>query len=402
MPSKKVLWIKVWGIAAVQGSITLTWVIYNLYFPLLLIQFGFKKELALVILIIENVLESVIEPIFGGLSDRQQKLFGSKIPLIFSGIIFASVLFILFPCFIVFSSGQSLIKWLLPSLAIVWAAIMAIFRAPTMSLLGNYATKNTLPQAASILTFVGGIVGAFRFDAYGLITSLGAGFAFSLGSFSLLIAAFVLRKLNPIASSESLFNNQSSKTIKIPTLLLGSIVTTGIWISWSLRFIMPGVSEILKLQFGSGNGKFAMTIFLILLGLAAFPAGKIASKYNIFQTMKWGAIGTIVSLVLLILLPQALLPIGLLTLCFSFVLNGVIPLILNIVPATKSGLGTGLYFGGFGAGMAGFDLIFSQLKIVNLSINSANMIGAIACLIILCLSLFILEKQAAKSISNNL
>lgn len=145
--SNKVLWIKVWGIAAVQGSITLTWVIYNLYFPLLLVDLGFKKELAIAILIIENLLASIIEPIFGWLSDRQQRLVGSKVPLISWGIISASVLFLIFPWLVIFNSEQFSFKWLLPIVAIIWAGAMAIFRAPTMTLLGRCATNDALPQA---------------------------------------------------------------------------------------------------------------------------------------------------------------------------------------------------------------------------------------------------------------
>jgi len=55
MLSNKVLWIKVWGIAAVQVSITPTWVIYNLYFLLLLVELGFNKELAIAILILSGL-----------------------------------------------------------------------------------------------------------------------------------------------------------------------------------------------------------------------------------------------------------------------------------------------------------------------------------------------------------
>gem|GEM_PF-5934912 len=36
---------------------------------------------------------------------------------------------------------------------------MAIFRSPTMALLGRCATNDGLPKAASILTLVGGIIG---------------------------------------------------------------------------------------------------------------------------------------------------------------------------------------------------------------------------------------------------
>ncbi len=42
MSNRIIIWAKVWGIAATQGTITLSWVIYNIYFPLLLVQFGFS------------------------------------------------------------------------------------------------------------------------------------------------------------------------------------------------------------------------------------------------------------------------------------------------------------------------------------------------------------------------
>ena len=376
MLDRKILWIKVWSIAAVQASISLTWVIYNLYFPLLLVELGFDKKLAIALLIVENALESIIEPVFGGLSDRQQRLFGSKIPLISWGMVLASISFIGLPCFAIFKSSGSSFSWLLPILAVVWASFMAIFRAPTLSLLNRCATRDRLPQTVSVLTLVGGIVGAFRFDAYGAILNLGAGFAFALGSFSLLLAAFVLRLLNHEKSIEDITNNQPTNISK---LLLGLIFTLGIWISWSLRFIMPAIAGILKLQFGEGNGKLAMTIFLMLLGLAALPAGKIATKFNVSKTMQIGALGTIVALAFLYFFSQLSLPVLGLVICFSLILNGIIPLVLNLTPTAKSGLAIGMYFGGFGAGMSSFDLITYFLQVNTIS---TNIISAILCLLL--------------------
>jgi len=60
---------------------------------------------------------------------------------------------------VIFNSEQFFLKWLLPILAIIWAGVMAIFRSPTMALLGRCATNDGLPKAASILTLVGGIIG---------------------------------------------------------------------------------------------------------------------------------------------------------------------------------------------------------------------------------------------------
>ena len=39
---QRVLWLQVLGLAAVQGAISLTWVIYNLYLDDLLLTLGFS------------------------------------------------------------------------------------------------------------------------------------------------------------------------------------------------------------------------------------------------------------------------------------------------------------------------------------------------------------------------
>jgi len=58
-----ILWVQVW----VQGAITLTWLIYNVYLPQLLTQFGFPASLAIGLLLAENALGVVLEPLDKGL-----------------------------------------------------------------------------------------------------------------------------------------------------------------------------------------------------------------------------------------------------------------------------------------------------------------------------------------------
>jgi hypothetical protein len=64
--STNILWAQVWGLATVQGAISLTWVIYNLYLKQLLTEFGFPPTLAAVLLIVENALAALMEPLMGG------------------------------------------------------------------------------------------------------------------------------------------------------------------------------------------------------------------------------------------------------------------------------------------------------------------------------------------------
>ena len=364
MSDRRIIWVKVWGIAATQGAITLCWVIYNLYFPALLVQFGFSKEFAVTLLIVENALEAIVEPVFGAISDRQQTKIDSKMPLILLGLVTSSVLFILLPVVAIFTTPTQLWRWTLPGLAIVWAFAMAIFRAPTMSLLGKTAPTNKLPQAASILSLVGGVIGAFRFDAYGVILKLGAGFAFTIGSITLLAAGAMLRWLNLSSMPQLEKKEEGEREDETNYFKFALICLTGITVGWSLRFLIPAVNKSLTLEWGEANSKVAMTFFFVGLGLAALPVGKIATKWGNSRGILLGCGLTI--------LGSNSLSMGIsnnstfaLTLTIivglSFILNGAIPFVLGLINQSRSGLGLGIYFGGLSAGTSFFDVIFKNL-----------------------------------------
>ena len=363
MSDRIIIWTKVWGIAATQGAITLCWVIYNLYFPSLLVQFGFSKEFAVTLLIAENALEAIVEPIFGAISDKQQQKIGSKIPIISLGIGISSFIFILLPIVAFFTTPTQVWRWSLPGLAVLWAFGMAIFRAPTMALLGQTAPTNKLPQAASILSLVGGIIGAFRFDAYGVILKLGAGFAFTIGSIALLVAGAMLRWLNPSSMPRS-EDEEIPRETKRNYLKLALICVTGISVAWSLRFLIPAVNKSLTLEWGEANTKVAMTLFFVGLGLAALPIGKIATEWGNSRGILLGCVLTIISSNLLnrsnfanaTLVLTLTIIVG-----FTFVLNGAIPFVIALINQSQSGLGLGMYFGGLSAGISFFDIIFKNL-----------------------------------------
>jgi MFS family permease len=370
MNSNSILWLKVWGIAITQGAITLTWVIYNLYFTKFLVEnFGFSQQLAVGILIIENLLEAIIEPIFGTFSDRQKQKIGTSIPIINIGIILSSALFIAIPIVVIFINPQTIWRWLLPAIAVAWASAMAIFRSPVVALLGNAASKDKLPQAASILTLVSQLIGSFKFDVYGIIVNLGANITFAIGSFSLLIAAACLRFLYPPQISSE--TSKQSNDLNWKTLFL--IGVTGISIGCGLRFFMPTINKILLTEVGQDNIKLTMTLFFIALGLVAIPAGKIANKIGNSQAILIGLLTTTFFLQILVLNKSNsfinLTSIAIIC-SFSLVLNGAIPFVLNLVPQRNAGLGIGAYFCGFGIAISLFEFIFNKLGEIDIQIGS--------------------------------
>lgn len=354
-----ILWHKVIAIALIQGAITLTWVVYNMYLPDLLKQLGLAAGMTQILLIIEHFLEVIIEPIAGNFSDQQERKIGTRLPIITLGVIISATLFLLIPALVIF--GQSAIKWLWVIMVIFWASAMAIFRSPVMALLRKSASREDIVQAASLLTLATGAIGALQFDAFKLILKLGAPFAFFLGTIVLLGAGFAIQKVFPpqVQTPEILLENQPIKPIPLANLMI--IIGTGITVGLGLKFYYPTINQVLNSQFPE-QGKLAMMLFSILLGISALATGKIATKLGNSQGMFFGVSITAIFLLILVFIPDPVityLSLIILLIAFSFVLNGVFPFIFALVPESKTGFGMGLYFGCFGGAISLF-VILSQ------------------------------------------
>ena len=355
-----ILWVQVWALAGLQAAITLTWLVYNLYLPKLLTQFGFPPSLAASLLVLETTLGMILEPVMGGLSDQSFRWVGSRFPLISAGAILASSLFIAIPCVVTFIPPTEVIKGILPLVLIAWALAMTIFRSPAISLLGKYATPKNLPLAASFLTLAGGIVGSFRDIGNTFILSLGPIFAFSIGSFVLLLAVFTLRFFAP---PETPVNQEILKIPKIPKISeipfakLGLILVTGFSVAWGSRLLMDSIGKTLKTQLQTNNITTIMVGISLIMAFAALPAGFLATKIGNSQAMLAGICATILSIILLNIGAHFL--IILLALAgFSLIINGVIPFTLGIVPERWAGLGIGIYFSEFSLAMSLFGFVF--------------------------------------------
>ncbi len=376
MTQTEIQWRRLGGIVAMQGSITLAWVIYALYLPDLLVQLGFARQLAGTLLIIEHALEVLIEPIFGNLSDQSQQKIGTRFPWISLGVILASAFFLALPIIAFVVPPASAWRWIFPFIAVFWASAMAIFRSPVISLLRQATPEPKLPIAASCLTLVQQLVKAFRFTAYGFVLSFGPLFTFATGSFVILGAAALLRRVTPPTTPQL----ESKSLSPISSWSLVTIVGTGVSIGWSLRFLFASLSQIFATQLSQDQVGWGMLGFSLLVALTAIPAGKIASQFGNSRVMFAGLVATAILLVItatttsiIILLPGMIL----MSFAFSSVLNGMVPFVLELIPAVRSGLGIGAYFGAFGGAISFFDLFFAQFSTLGLQAS----LGVIAFLI---------------------
>lgn len=367
MAISEMRWGRVVGITFVQGAVTLCWVIYNLYLPILLVQWGFSAQLAGGLLMIENALEAVIEPWAGNISDQTQQFLGTRLPFILAGVIVSSALFIAFPAVMIFDNPGAALRWLLPTLAIIWAIAMATFRTPTISLLTLASPKVELPIAVSVLTFIQQLIGSLRFSAYGLILSLSAPFAFALGTAVLLGAITCLRWVTP--PEMPIRNTAQSQAANFPWSVLLFFIGTAISLAWGLRFMMAAIAGSLKVFLGEQT-PWGMVGFSIAIAFMALPAGELARWCGNRVAMLGGISVTVIVIPFLVTRPT-LLQMGmsalLLSFAFSLILNGAIPFVLSFVPQQRAGLAVGSYFGAFGAGMSLFDWLIAPADAISVT-----------------------------------
>jgi MFS family permease len=365
LSSNPIRWRQVFSLAAVQGVMSLSWIAYGIYLPKFIEQvFSYSRadaqKLAAFIFVIESAIGLIVEPFFGILSDRLQRLYGSKLPLITVGVLGATTLFIGLPCIAIFGGSHAVTQTLLLGVAILWAIAMATFRSPVLSLLGQLAGVDQLPMAAAALTFVGGLVASIRPLANEFIISLGAPLTFAISSITFLICLASLRSTmaalpTPIKPGEPV----QSLSIKAFVKPIAIVFWVGAMLGLGTRLLMGDlVSRILKTNITDFTGlsfDFSMGLILITQALLAVVTAKVSQSISNRKLMMislgaiavglglWslnvGSIGSIIILLLILL-------------SLSAVNNGMVPFALTMVPQSLSGLIVGIFFAGISGSIA--------------------------------------------------
>lgn len=353
VPSKT-YWQPVLAMALMQGAIILCWIVYRLYIPDLLGQFGFPKGAAIIILAIEGFLAVLVEPLFGSLSDRLKTLWGLRAPFVTIGVLIASALFLLLPGIVLLGSPESFIRWVFVSVVVLWAIAMAMFRSPMLARLGEFACQQDWPYAASVLTLVGTIAGTLALPASKeIMKGLGAGPAFAISSIILLLSATVLNWSQP---AQVKFLAIASDKQKPSPQNLGLIALTGSTITLGVILTQQMIGLI-----GKEQAPLLLTLFLGVQLVTVLPIGWAAQRWGNIKTMMLG-LGVLSLGFGLLMVPLQMVrfaAILLLGLGMSGIGVGTIPFALNMVPLSRGGLGIGFYFGGAALAGALFNIYLS-------------------------------------------
>lgn len=387
-----ILWVQVVILALVQGAISLMWVIYNLYLPLLLVQLGFSKEFAVGLLVVENILAIAMEPLMGTTSDRMQHWLGSKFPIIALGVVVAASLFGLLPLIAAGGSPAGIGRWILPIALVTWALAMTVFRSPVLSLLGQYALTTRLPQAASILTLTGALAAALGNFTNQFLLSLGAMITFIAGSLVLLGATLALRLVKPQSTVHPTARKHSQP--RLSRFNLGLIFGAGVGIILGFALLMRSLLNPVPPQ---PEAPLLLTVFTLVHVLAILPMGWVATQVGNGLAMLIGLGVTSLTVILVLGVYGSLggvILMVLLGIAWSGVANGTIPFALSLVPPHRAGLGTGMFFAGGALAASVVGLITSRIGPIP---RSGGAIAAVVAFALAAVCIGISEKGRSQS-----
>lgn len=349
-----ILWRQVGGLALMLGAILFSFSIYGVYQPQVLADLGFSN-LAANLGLFQGLLGALIEPLFGGLSDRILRLTGSRLPQITVGVTVAGLLFVVIA--LIFPAHTFLpLRWLLLGLMMLWLTAMIAVRGPIIALLRLFAPVEQLPIANGLIILVLGLVGALSPLLPQLLNRESFSLGFILGAVVLMLGAIALAASPPpppIANVPTLPPNPLVRRSVLVRLLLTAAIGLG---SGAIvnGFFLTAPAHLRHSLPGLESGSIT-SLLLLIAAIAANPMGWLTYRLGSAASLTLGLGGLTVLLSLTGWPWPYSLGIVLLMACgvvFGLVFINMAPFALAYVPPTQAGLSAGLYFGGSGAGAA--------------------------------------------------
>jgi MFS family permease len=333
-------------------GISMIWPIFNNFVPVFLREeFLLTATLIGFIMTWDNYINMFVQPIVGERSDRTRSRFGRRKPWILIGAPLAAVFFITVP--LMKSVPGIMIAILLTNLA------MALFRSPTIALLGDIFPAQQRSTANGIINLMGGVGAILAFLVGGLLfESFGKVAPFVFGSvvmvISMIIIFFFLRE--PPVPEEVVEQEKTGSFLTHLREVINATDRSGLFIllailCWFMGYnaLETWISSFGKFSLSISEGQ--MSIFTSLLALvfviSALPSGLIATRFGRRRVILVGIFGLCALFLFGLLISSSAMLIAFLVLAgFFWALINVnsLPMVYDIGSNARIGVFTGLYY----------------------------------------------------------
>ena len=338
-------------------GISVIWPIFNNYVPIFLKEnFGLTAAVIGFVMTWDNYLNMFIQPIVGNRSDNTRTRIGRRKPFMLVGAPLAALFFIAVP--LARSVPGIMVALLLTNMS------MALFRAPTVALLGDLFPSRQRSTANGIINLMGGIGAILALLVGGILYSQARIAPFAFGSVVMLTAiAVVLLFVNePKAEAEredaetggNFFDNMKEVVKSADRSGLMILLAILCWfLGWNA--LETWISSFGKFTLGIDEGLMAILSsgLALMFVISALPAGLIATRFGRKRVIMVGIAGMTVlflyGLVIsnMVMLISMLIPAG-----FFWALINVnsLPMVYDVGGDVRIGAFTGLYY--FSANLA--------------------------------------------------
>jgi MFS family permease len=332
-------------------GISLIWPIFNNFVPVFLKDdFGLSATVIGFIMTWDNYFNLFVQPVVGERSDHTRTRLGRRKPWMLVGAPLAAIFFISVP--VMRTPAGIMIAILLTNLS------MAIFRAPTISLLGDLFPSSQRSTANGVINLMGGLGAIAAFLIGGYLYSLGRITPFVFGAVVMLaaITVVVLFVREPQLPPEDETKEKSAGFLANLKEVLSASDRSGVLIllailCWFMGYnaLETWISSFGKFGLGINEGRMSILTSALALTFVIFavPSGLLASRFGKRRIILIGIAGlTLLFLYGLVVSSQAMLVILLVAAGIFWALINVnsLPMVYDVGGDARIGAFTGLYY----------------------------------------------------------
>lgn len=332
-------------------GISLIWPIFNNFVPVFLKdEFALSATMIGFIMTWDNYLNMFVQPIVGERSDRTQTRIGRRKPWMLVGAPLAAIFFIAVPA-------------MRTAVGIMFAILftnigMALFRAPTVALLGDLFPAHQRSTANGVINLMGGLGAIVAFLIGGALYKLGRITPFIFGSVVLLaaIGVVLLFVREPKDPQESDTEDTGGGFVDNLGEVLRASDRSGLLIllaiiCWFLGFnaLETWISSFGKFSLGIDEGRMAILSsgLALMFVIFAIPSGLLATRFGRKRVILVGITGlALLFLYGLVVSNQMMLITLLVPAGFFWALINVnsLPMMYDVGGDARIGAFTGLYY----------------------------------------------------------
>lgn len=337
-------------------GISLIWPIFNNFIPIFLQEdFMLSATMTGFIMTWDNYINMFIQPIVGERSDRTRSRLGRRKPWMLVGAPLAAIFFITVPTMTTVIGIT--IAILLTNLS------MALFRSPTIALLGDLFSAEQRSTANGIINLMGGIGAILAFLVGGALYKYGRITPFAFGSLVMVIAILLVvlfvrdknhgPKENIPQEAEKTDRNGFIHSLKE---VLSASDRSGLLILFAIMFWFIGynaldtwISSFGKFTLGINEGRMAILTSGLALTFVIFalPSGLLATRFGRRRIILIGITGLFATILFGLVVQTEIMLIGFLVMAgFFWALINVnsLPMVYDVGGDERIGTFTGLYY----------------------------------------------------------